>query len=96
MRQKLQHSLIAGWISFACGLATAWDSLSYMSLHNTQGSTVALGFATAFLSFAAAAFGISGYERRHDAPGSGVGAVKEPKPLVLPLNGYTGPDGDNP
>jgi hypothetical protein len=35
-----------------------------MSQHNTQGAPVALGFATAFLSFTAAAFGISEYNKK--------------------------------
>ena len=55
---------LAGWISFAFAIAIAVDSLLYMRINNTTGSTVALGFATAFLSFAAAAFGISGYEKK--------------------------------
>lgn len=64
MKIQTPHALVAGWVSFACALATAWDSLSYMSQHNTQGSPVALGFATAFLSFTAAAFGISEYGKK--------------------------------
>ena len=53
---------IAGWISFIFSIIIACDSLLYMRFHNTSGSYVALGFATAFLSFSAAAFGISSFK----------------------------------
>lgn len=55
---------VAGWIAFGIAIAIAADSVLYMSTHNTQGAPVALGFAGAFLSFAAAAFGIASYESK--------------------------------
>lgn len=55
---------IAGWIAFLFALGIAINSLWYMQDHNTTGSPVALGFCGAFLSFAAAAFGISSYENK--------------------------------
>lgn len=58
----------AGWVAFLLAIAITADSLLYMRAHNTQGSSVALGFAGAFLSFAAAAFGISGYFGRDRQP----------------------------
>ena len=51
--------IAAGAVSFLLALLIAGDSLLDMREHNTVGSPVSLGFASAFLSFAAAAWGIS-------------------------------------
>lgn len=56
--------LIAGWLSFGFAIWVAIDANLYMGTHNTTGSYVSLGFCTAFLSFAAAAFGISTSESK--------------------------------
>ena len=58
--------LIAGWLSFVLAILIACDSVIYMRINNTTGSSVALGFCGLFLSFAAAAFGISSYDSKNN------------------------------
>jgi uncharacterized membrane protein len=68
MREQIKSMRvqIAGWIAFLFAIWICVDHLMYMKAHNTTGAPVVLGFITAFLSFAAAAFGISAHERKID------------------------------